>query len=152
MARNVRLMDCTPEDVFEVLANGWLYPAWVVGASRMRAVDQAWPNPGSRLHHSFGVWPILIDDSTRVEEYVPPRRMVLVARGWPVGEARVEIEVRPRGEGTVVRLTEHAISGPASWVPSVLLDPILHWRNTETLRRLAFLAESSTTLAEPRRG
>ncbi len=145
MSRNVREMRCSPEAVFRVLADGWLFPAWVVGASRMRRVADAWPKPGSHLRHSFGVWPLLIDDSTSVIEYDPPHRMVLQARGWPIGEARVSLEVKPRtvgdAPGCVVRIDEVATAGPGSVVPQPLLDLPLRWRNVETLRRLAYLAE-----------
>jgi uncharacterized protein YndB with AHSA1/START domain len=141
MSTNVRAMRCTPEDVFRVLEDGWLFPSWVVGASRMRDVASDWPRPGSRLHHSFGVWPMLIDDATRVEDYDPPHRLVLIARGWPVGEARVAIDVRPVPGGSVVRIQEEAVKGPGSWIPQPVLDLPLHLRNVETLHRLAFLAE-----------
>jgi len=134
-------MNCAPEDVFAVLGDGWLFPAWVVGASRMRDVADTWPREGSRLHHSFGVWPFVIDDTTSVLEFDPPRRMVLQARGWPIGEARVTLDVKPRGEGCVVRLQEFAAEGPGSFIPQPLLDPALMVRNAETLRRLAHLAE-----------
>lgn len=140
MARNVRLLRCSPAEVFAVLSDGWLYPGWVVGASRMRDVAESWPEAGSRLHHSFGTWPLLIDDTTRVEVWDPPRRMVLLARGWPMGEARVSIEVKPRGTGCAVRIDEHPVAGPGSAV-SALIDPLLRWRNKETLHRLALLAE-----------
>ena len=43
MSQNVRVLRCTPEDVFAALGDGWLYPSWVVGASRMREVDETWP-------------------------------------------------------------------------------------------------------------
>ena len=141
MSRNVRVLQCTPEDVFRVLADGWLYPSWVVGASRMRLVEDAWPHTGSRLHHSFGVWPALIDDVTVVEEYEPPKRMVVRAKGWPIGEARVAIDVKPRGQASVVRIQEDAVAGPGRFVPAPLLHLGLHWRNAETLHRLAYLAE-----------
>ena len=142
MSRNVRVLKCEPADVFAVLANGWLYPSWVVGASRMRDVDESWPDPGARLHHSFGVWPALIDDNTESVEWDPPYRSVVRARGWPVGEARVTLDVKPRGAGEcVVRIQEEAVSGPATLVPAALMDLMLHWRNTETLHRLAYLAE-----------
>lgn len=141
MSRNVRVLHCTPEDVFEVLADGWLYPAWVVGASRMREVDPTWPMAGAELHHSFGTWPMLINDKTVVEEFAPSRMMAMRARGWPVGEARVTIEVKARGEESVVRIQEEAIAGPARFVPRQLADLVLHWRNAETLHRLAYLAE-----------
>lgn len=145
MARNTRLLRCSPETVFAVLADGWLYPTWVVGASRMRDVSEDWPAVGSRVHHSFGLWPVLIDDRTYVEEWDPPRRAVLLARGWPVGEARVTIEVKPRGDGCVVRLTENAVAGPGAWL-DLVTDPLLRVRNHETLHRLALLAEGGARL------
>ena len=61
-----RRLNCSPEEVFDVLNDGWSYPLWVVGASRIRDVDAGWPGPGSKLHHSFGVWPLLIDDSPQL--------------------------------------------------------------------------------------
>jgi hypothetical protein len=141
MSRNVRELRCTPEEVFHVLGDGWVYPSWVVGASRMREVDDRWPEAGSELHHSFGVWPMLIDDKTVVEEWDPPHRMVMRARGWPIGEARVTIDVKPRDDGCVVRIQEEAVAGPGRVIPQRLLDMPLHWRNDETLHRLAYLAE-----------
>ncbi len=66
-----------------MLADGWLYPSWVVGASRVRGVDATWPQPGSRSHHSVGVWPDLIDDHTEEEELVDQRLLLLKARAWP---------------------------------------------------------------------
>lgn len=141
MSRNVRVLRCDPQDVFRVLADGWLYPSWVVGASRMREVEETWPETGSRLHHSFGVWPVLIDDATVVEAYDPPRRMVIRPKGWPLGEARVTIDVKPRGRSSVVRIQEEAIAGPGRFIPTPLLDIGLRWRNAETLHRLAYLAE-----------
>jgi len=141
MSVNVRAMNCRPEDVFAVLADAWVFPTWVVGASRMRDVDEGWPAVGTQLHHSFGVWPALIDDETTVLEWDPPRRMVMRPAGWPLGEAVVTIEAKPRGDGCVVRITEAAVRGPSTWVPTVVLDVLLHVRNVETLRRLAFIAE-----------
>src|SRR6478752_6639542 len=147
MSRNTRELSCTPEDVFRVLENGWLYPPWVVGASRMRQVGDDWPAERAVLHHSFGVWPALIDDKTVIERWLPPRRVVMRARGWPIGEARVTIDVKARERGCVVRIQEEAVSGPGRFVPAPLLDVLLHWRNAETLHRLAYLAEG---LAESR--
>ncbi|MFZ4896536.1 SRPBCC family protein [Plantibacter sp. Mn2098] len=140
MSTNTRVMHCTPEDVFAVLADGWLFPGWVVGASRMREVDDAWPAEGTRLHHSFGVWPVLLDDVTTSLEWDPPTRMVIQPHGWPLGEARVSLRVQPRGTGCVVRITEEPVKGPGTWVPKFLLDIPLWIRNTETLHRLEYLA------------
>lgn len=141
MSTNVRRMNCSPDEVFAVLADGWVFPTWVVGASRMRDVGASWPAEGSKLHHSFGVWPALIDDETTVLQWDPPRTMVMQPAGWPIGEARVTLEVKARGTGCVVRITEKAVKGPGALIPPALLDVALHLRNAETLRRLAYIAE-----------
>jgi uncharacterized protein YndB with AHSA1/START domain len=149
VAVNYRPFDCPPEKVFAVLADGWLYPSWVVGASRIRRVDESWPAQGSAIHHSVGVWPALIDDSTSVLEWDPPRHVLLKARGWPIGEAQIAIDVKPRGEGCVVRITEDATAGPGRFVPSFVRDAAIGARNTETLRRLAYLAEGGAGADRP---
>jgi hypothetical protein len=141
MAITTDTATCPPEAVFAVLADGWLYPSWVVGASRIRAVEAAWPAEGAKIHHSFGIWPALIDDSTSVLEYDPPRRMVLKARGWPLGSARVVLEVEPTPGGCRMTIDEDAIEGPGTLVPKPVRSPLIHVRNVETLRRLRFLAE-----------
>ena len=141
MSTTSRPISATPEQVWSVLADGWLYPLFVVGASRMRAVDETWPAVGSRLHHSVGTWPLLIDDTTEVLELEEDRRIVLKARGWPAGEARVEISLRPTADATVVTIVENATAGPGALIPKPVQDVQLHLRNTETLRRLAFVAE-----------
>ncbi|MFJ4220279.1 SRPBCC family protein [Curtobacterium luteum] len=140
MAKNVRILHCRPEDVFDVFRDGWLYTTWVVGASRMRGEDPGWPAVGSRIHHSFGVWPIVIDDTTTVEVWDPPRAMTIRPKGWPIGEARVELTVEEHRRGCKVTIVENAIAGPGSYVPDVLMQPAIWARNHETLRRLGWVA------------
>src|ERR671921_794660 len=115
MATTTRTVSCSPEAVFDVLADGWLYPSWVVGASRIRDVEAAWPAPGAKIHHSFGVWPALIDDSTSV----------------------LECEASERG--CEVSISEDAVEGPGTLVPKAVRDPLIGVRNVETLRRLEYL-------------
>ncbi|WP_439693073.1 SRPBCC family protein [Curtobacterium sp. SP.BCo] len=141
MSKNVRILRCRPEDVFDVLADGWLFTTWVVGASRMRSADIGWPAVGTRLHHSFGVWPLVIDDVTTMLEWEPSRRMVIQPKGWPLGEARVELTVEPHRRGCKVTIVEDAVAGPATWAPAVLMQPLLFVRNHETLRRLGWVSE-----------
>jgi uncharacterized protein YndB with AHSA1/START domain len=141
MNRVQQEVDAPPDDVWRVLADGWLYPLWVVGATRMRQVDDTWPEPGSKLHHSVGVWPLVIDDDTEVMESVPGHRLKLRARAWPGGEADVELRIEDRGAGSLVTIEEDLVEGPARFVPVPVRSPILQIRNRETLRRLAWLAE-----------
>lgn len=137
-----RVMSCPPSAVLDVLNDGWTYATWVVGASRIRDVESTWPAPGSLIHHSVGVWPLLIDDTTSVEEQVAGRSLQLKVRAWPTGEGRVLLEVLPHPSGAEVRMTEDVVGGPAVLVPRPARNAMLHWRNTETLRRLAFMVES----------
>ena len=149
MSTNTRFVEASPHDVFDVLADGWIFPSWVVGASRIRDVELDWPAVGARIHHSFGVWPAVVDDSTSLEEWDPPRRAVLLARGWPLGEARVTLDVQGRAGGCLVRMGEDAVSGPGALVPRPLMDPLIHVRNREALRRLAWLAEGRQRTVRP---
>ena len=142
MATNTREIKTTPEKVWEVLADGWLYPVWVVGATRMRDVDHAWPAVGAKLHHSAGVWPAVINDNSEVLECEPGRFLKLRARGWPLGEAEVAITLSPAGANTRVEIKENAVTGPGALLPPPLEAVVIGLRNVETLRRLAFIAEN----------
>jgi len=150
MSTNYRFIEAAPHDVFEVLGDGWLFPSWVVGASRIRDVDVTWPAVGAKIHHSFGVWPAVIDDSTSMLEWEHGVHAKFLARGWPVGEAEVAIDVQNRPGGCYVRMREHAVSGPGRFVPALVMDPVLSIRNREALQRLAWLAEGRLRdLVEP---
>jgi len=137
-----RTIQAVPARVWAVLADGWLYPSWVVGASRMRDVEESWPAPGSQLHHSVGLWPLLLDDRTEVIGSVPQKELRLRAHGWPAGAAEVLIRLEPIGDhATEVTINEDAVDGPAKLIPRRLRQLGVIPRNRETLRRLGFLAE-----------
>lgn len=135
-------MDAAPEDVFATLADPWMLPVWVVGATHIRGVDDDWPAPGSQVHHQVGAWPIAISDVTEVVESDPPRRLVLQARGYPLGEARIVLTVEADGTGSVVCMTEAANRGVARRFDNPLQRRFLSARNRESLDRLAAIAET----------
>ena len=112
----------------------------MVGASRVRDVDDEWPAVGAKIHHSVGAWPLLIDDHTEVLEALPNSYLRLRARAWPMGEAEVVIDLSPTAAHTNVVITEKVLSGPGRFVPPPVREPALGWRNVETLRRLALVA------------
>ena len=139
--RNTRLMRCTADDLFAVLADGWLYPVWVVGAARMRDVDPEWPQEGARIHHSLGVWPVLVHDTTEMVEWDPPRHVRLRPKAGPLGRGIIRVDVRPHGDGIAVTIAEEPVSGLPAALPGILWGPLLRLRNHECLNRLAALAE-----------
>jgi hypothetical protein len=133
--------DASAEAIWRVLTDGWSYAAWVVGAARVRAVHAAWPQVGTCIHHSAGLWPLLINDRTEVLACDPERQLVLKPRGWPTGEAEVNLELESLGPSAcLLRIQEDVVAGPARLVPKVIRQAATVPRNRETLRRLALLA------------
>lgn len=129
-------------DVWSVLADGWSYATWVVGTASVRAVDEGWPAAGRLIHHSVGIWPLLLHDTTSALESREPSQLVLEARGWPLGKAHVTIEVHPTGpRSCLVSIREDAVAGPGALVPKPVRQAVIVPRNREALRRLAQLAE-----------
>ena len=123
-----------------MIADGWTYSQWVVGNSRMRAVDPNWPAQGSTIRHSIGVWPLVIDDETIVEESVPMEKLVLHAKGQ-FGAARVILRLSDIPDGCRIEMEEFPVSGPGSILPDRLSDLAARPRNRETLWRLCAAAE-----------
>ncbi|WUW38773.1 SRPBCC family protein [Micromonospora rifamycinica] len=141
MAIVEKVIDAPPQQVFDVLADGWTYSDWVVGTVHVRDVDAQWPRVGTRLHHRAGPWPFSLEDASTVLVCDPPHRLVLRAGLWPAGEAIVVFTLTPEGDGaTRVRITEDFSAGPLRWFRTKLNDLVLHQRNRETLRRLADIA------------
>lgn len=149
MARNVVHVDAPPEAVFDVLDNGWCYAEWVVGAGRIRDVDADWPAVGSNVHHQVGsrIPGIGLADCTSVVERDRPRRIVLQARALPFGVALVVMEMEPEGSGTRVTMTETPIRPTPVRLARRVLDPLVHLRNKEGLRRFKSLAERGVPAA-----
>ena len=138
--------------VFAVLADGWLYPLWVVGASHMRDVDPGWPAEGTRIHHSVGPWPLNVRDTTRVLAVEPGRMLELDARVWPTGAARVRLTLTSDGDDqTRVTIEEVFDRGPARLIPTPFQAALIRPRNIESLRRLADIAEHREVVCKPGR-
>ncbi|HEX6872267.1 MAG TPA: SRPBCC family protein, partial [Micromonosporaceae bacterium] len=122
-------------------ANGWTYSDWVVGTAHIRAVDEQWPAPGTAIYHKAGPWPLSVQDKTVSLRCEPPHLLILSPRMWPLGQAKVELELTEvRPDTTEVRLPEDFEAGPLRWLRTKVNDLVLHRRNRELLRRLAELA------------
>ena len=137
MATNSITIDAPAEQVFALLADGRRYAEWVVGAKRIRGVDESWPAPGSKFHHTVGVGPIELDDNSEVLDVETNRCIRLRVRARPAGQAEVTLTLAPvDGARTRVEMEEHPVSGVAKLLHNPLLDASLKGRNAEALRRL----------------
>ncbi|MEU0553107.1 SRPBCC family protein [Dactylosporangium sp. NPDC006015] len=144
MSITERIINAPVEQVFAVLSDGWTYSDWVVGTAHIRDVDPAWPEPGSRLHHKAGPWPMSIKDHSESLDWIPGRMLLLRVRLWPAGVGQVRFTLDPLdAQATRVTMQEQFTSGPMLAVQNKIGDVVLHYRNGEALTRLADLAERS---------
>lgn len=126
--------------VWEVLTDGWTYSQWVVGNSRMRAVDKNWPAPGSTIQHSIGSWPFVINDETVAEKCEPESELVLLAKTGALGAQKVTLRLTDISNGCRVEMSELPASGPMNAVPDRIAEVGIDIRNRECLWRLENLA------------
>jgi uncharacterized protein YndB with AHSA1/START domain len=135
-----RTVAASPDAVFSILADGWSYAGWVVGNSHIRRVDPEWPAEGSRIHHSAGMWPVMIPDVSTVVAVRPARLLELEARLWMLGRVRIRFTMTPAADGsTELAMEEEVVAGPASIVPVRIQALFLRPRNREALARLVDL-------------
>jgi uncharacterized protein YndB with AHSA1/START domain len=141
VAENEVVINAPRERVFAVLADGPRYHEWVMGAADVRDADEAWPAPGSRIHHSTGVGPLTIDDSTEVVACDPPQRLELLAHLGRLGSFRVEFKLDAlAGDRTCVTMEEAPVEG-VSKLAGPVGDAVGKLRNMLSLRRLREIAE-----------
>ena len=134
----------TRAQVWDVVADGWTYSQWVVGNSRMRAVEPDWPAVGSKIHHTIGIWPVVINDETEVESCAPEEELVLLARTRPFGQARITLRLHDVADGCRIEMAEVPVGGPLNLIPRRLALAAAFPRNRECTWRLASLAERRT--------
>ncbi len=137
MAITQRTLSAAPAEVFEVFLNPYLYQFWVVGSKSIRGADEHWPAVGASFYHRFGVGAAHVRDRTEILELDVPKRLALRTFARPLGVARVVLTAAPAHTGgAVVTLSEEPDQGTRSRHIARLVDPFLHARNVEALRRL----------------
>ncbi len=95
MGLSERVIDRTPEGVWDVVSDGWLHPLWMVGATAIHQVDDAWPAAGSRILHETGFWPVAVRETTEVLAAEPARRIGYRVKSWLLGEAEITLTLEP---------------------------------------------------------
>ncbi|MDP1795496.1 MAG: hypothetical protein Q8K63_15260 [Acidimicrobiales bacterium] len=130
------------DDVFNLLADPRTYPDWLVGAQRIRDVDDEFPAEGTKFEHSVGpTEATTVDDNTEVIETHGHRQLMLEVHAGPF-KGEVEFDLRKRGEATEVVMREKPI-GPAALL-TPFIRPILALRNQRSMRQLAYIAQGRT--------
>jgi hypothetical protein len=153
MAKTTRVIGAAPDRVFAVLADGWTYSDWVVGSAHIRQVDPGWPEPGTEIHHKVGPWPLSLRDRSTALEWQPGQMLLLKVGLWPFGAGHVRFVLEPVGaDATRITMTEQFTEGPLIGLRNKVNDVLLHYRNRESLRRLADLATNRPPCVTPDAG
>jgi uncharacterized protein YndB with AHSA1/START domain len=122
-------------DVWAALVDARTYPTWLIGARRIRRVDDGWPAPGTAFHHVVGPGgPLTIADKTCSVAVEEQRRLELDVRALPFIRATVVFELEDHPEGTHVHMEEHPIGVHRLLAP--LLGLPTKARNRASLERL----------------
>ena len=136
MAFSSREIEAPASAVFAVLADPETYPDWLLGAANIREIDNNWPSPGSRFHHTVGVRPFALMDHTEVRDVEPDRSLSLSVRARPLVAAEVEFRIIGDGDRCVVTFEEEPTLRVIGNLARPLMDPMTHVRNHRSLRRL----------------
>jgi hypothetical protein len=130
-----------PEQVWDVLSDGWSYADWVVGTREIRSVDDHWPALGSAIDYTVGLGPLHLTGRTIVRSVEPGRELGLEADARSIGTARIVIRLHPWGDDTVVVLDEHPLRGPGYRLHNAFSDAVLLLRGRPMVKNLARLVE-----------
>jgi uncharacterized protein YndB with AHSA1/START domain len=145
---SMELIPATPAEVFAVLTDPTTYPQWLVGAQRIRSVDDDWPAAGSQFRHAIGVGPAALPGSTSVRHCARDVELVLAAGMGPFGEAAVRFVLTPTEEGTSVQVHELPVKGPArlAWrVARPIVSAALWGRNAVSLAALSRVVQERSS-------
>jgi hypothetical protein len=127
--------------VFDLLGDPWTYADWVVGSDRIREADANWPEVGSEFKHVVGVWPLKSHDHSYVEAVEAPNHLRLRVKARPFITARVWLDLKPGGAGTIVEMFEDAADPVSRAALNPLTQPLVVVRNKIAVRRLRDMAE-----------
>jgi uncharacterized protein YndB with AHSA1/START domain len=144
MSHTCRTFDASPATVFAILSDAPRYADWLVGAANIRDHDAHWPAPGAQFHHTVGIRPFALMDTTTVDEVEPGRMLRLLVRAKPLISARVTFLLVGDEHGCTVCMEEEPSLRLVGNVVRPLLDPVVHLRNHRSLRRLEQIVVTPT--------
>ena len=144
MAVRHQLIERSPQQVWDVLAEPTRYPDWVVGVADSVPGRGDWPQVGSDLSYQVVLGPWKGGGRTVVRRSEAPHLLELEADSGVLGTARIALDVRPWGErDSLVVLDEHPLRGAAGSLHNVAVDAFIQVRHRSMLKRLADVVEQS---------
>jgi uncharacterized protein YndB with AHSA1/START domain len=149
MAYTSRTLAAPRSAVWEVLIDPHTYPDWLLGAARIRDVDDTWPSVGSRFRHRVGIGWLSIPDHSEVIDIEPGRLLRLKVEARPFVSAVATFVLVSDETGTAVAIEEEPdprLRAVGNVVRPVM-DPTIHVRNHRSLRRLDRIVQQRVATA-----
>ncbi|MFG2720129.1 SRPBCC family protein [Streptomyces sp. NPDC048416] len=141
MAIRHQLIQRSPAAVWAVLADPERYGDWVVGPDKSSPIDRSWPETGARLRFTLRLGPWSGDGTTTVRHSEPCRELELEASFKALGSARIFLQLRPWGTGTLAICDEHPLRGLGGTLHNPATEVLLQLRHRGMLARLAKVVE-----------
>jgi uncharacterized protein YndB with AHSA1/START domain len=135
------IIDASPEETWDVLADIRLQPAWM---HEMKEVRLDVPGParvGTRGEATVRIFGIGVTDPVEVTEFEPPSRFAIRHEGLFSGGGVITLEPGAGGTTTIVRWDETLIPPLVPELGALMLAPILRSIFQADLRRLKTLVE-----------
>src|SRR3546814_14289710 len=86
--------------VWAALVDPDTYPDWLIGARRIRRVEDGWPRPGTSFHHVVGLGgPLSIADRTTALAVQDQRLLKMEVRARPLVHGSVTLTLEPAHDG-----------------------------------------------------
>ncbi|MDL2079721.1 SRPBCC family protein [Streptomyces sp. GXMU-J15] len=144
MAVRHRLIRVSPDEVWDVLADGNRYAEWVVGTSESHPINGQWPKTGAAIGFEVPLGPVRLSNETVVRRCEEGVGLELEAHAGVLGTARIAIELRPWGEHCLVIVDEHPLRGAGGMLHNVGFEALIQLRHRAMLARLARLVEAES--------
>ncbi len=138
------IVDASPEETWDVLADIPLQPEWM---HEMKEVRMSTPGParvGSRGEATVRIFGIGVTDPVEVTAFEPPTRFAIRHEGVFSGEGTITLEPGAARTTTIVRWDETLVPPLLPELGTLVLAPILRSIFQADLHRLKRLVETGS--------
>ncbi|MBP0457291.1 SRPBCC family protein [Streptomyces montanisoli] len=135
-------VDRDPEVLWSVLRDPFRYSEWVVGTFRSHPEEGHWPDVGSSIAYEVRLGPARMRGTTVCRRHEHPRELELEAHAGRLGTARIALDIRPWGDGTLIIVDEHPLRGFGGAAHNGVSDRLIQLRHRRMLARLGRVVEA----------
>ncbi len=138
------IVDASPEETWEVLADIPLQPEWMHEMKEVRLTTPGPTGVGTRGEATVRIFGIGVTDPVEVTAFEPPTRFAIRHEGMVSGGGLITLEAGAGGTTTIVRWDETLVPPLLPELGAVVLAPVLRSIFQADLHRLKRLVETGS--------